>query len=509
MVVLERAGGTAMDLPNDILIGLDAGIAQVTAVAFAPDGRELARSSAAGEIHHLADGRIEQEPGDAWHAAAAAVRGLAARLPDLAARAAGIAITGATGGTWLIDDDGDPVARAWLPGDRRAAPLVDQWQRAGIGHSVRAITGMCPRPCSPTAQLATLVEHGPALLDRAATALQGKDWLYFCCTEERATDPASAASAFGDWRVGGYDARVLELLDLQDIARLLPDLVQDGHGDLAPAAAAAFGLAAGTPVVLGPADLIAVAIAAGLAADNRIACTILDGGGTYLRAGGRLPDLERRLGAIDAIVPYAGTWFQVMHGPGTVTASWLVEVAVQLLADAGLIGISRGDLIAVLEQRAAAAAPGAVRFDPGDPGTAAESPVTPARFTGISAATTFYDLLRSLHESHAAAARAGYVALGSPPAELRVAGDGATSALARQVLAAHVDAPVRLLQRPAATGAALIGAVALGHYGTLEAAARDWVEPHLGPLEPVDRDLRERYAQHFPVAPGVLRDRVA
>lgn len=492
-----------MDLPNDVLIGLDAGMAQVTAVAFAPDGRELGRSSAAGEIHDLADGGTEQEFGDAWHAAAAAVRGLAAQLPDLAIRVAGIAITGAPGGTWLIDDDGDPVARAWLPTDRRAAPLIDQWRRRGIGPELRAITGSVPQPGSPNVQLAAIAERCPALLERAAGALQGKDWLYFCCTEERATDPTSAAAAFGDWRVGGYDAHVLELLDLDEVARLLPDLVQDGHGDLTPAAAAAFGLAAGTPVVLGPADLIAVAVAAGLAVDSRIGCTILEGGGSHLRAGGRPPDLERRLGAIDAVMPYGGTWFQVARGPDMVTASWLVEVAAQLLADAGLIGISRNDLVAVVEQHAATAVPGAVRFDPGG-ATEARSAVTPATFAGISGATTFYDLLRSLHEGRAAAARAGYDALGGPPAELRVVEGSAASALARQVLAAHVDAPVRRLDRacPAAAGAALIGAVALGHYGSLEAAAPDWVEPHLGALEPVDCDLRELYAQRLPMVSG-------
>ena len=287
MVIADRRGAAAMDLPNDVLIGLDAGVSQVSAVALAPDGRELARSSAAIEGHHLTDGGIEQEPGDAWHAAATAVRGLTARLPDLAARAAGIAITGARGGTWLIDDDGDPVARAWLPTDRRAAPLVDQWQRTGVADAVRAITGSAPQPWSPSAQLGAMVARCPALLDRAATAAQGKDWLYFCCTGERATDAASAADAFGDWRVGGYDARVPELLDLEGIARLLPDVVQDGYGDLTPAAGAAFGLTAGTPVILGPVDLIAAALAAGLATDARVGCTILEGGGTHIRTGGQ------------------------------------------------------------------------------------------------------------------------------------------------------------------------------------------------------------------------------
>ena len=150
-------------------------------------------------------------------------------------------------------------------------------------------------------------------------------------------------------------------------------------------------------------------------------------------------------------------------------------------------------------------------FEPGARDTEPESPLVAGGLRRHTLATTFYDLLRSLHEGHARAAHAGYRALGGPPAEIRVIGDGATSALARQVLAAHVDAPVRLLrrERPAAAGAALIAAVALGHHATLDDAARDWIEPHLGPLEPVDRDLRAVYASRLPAPPAASRDRLA
>ena len=43
-------------------------------------------------------------------------------------------------------------------------------------------------------------------------------------------------------------------------------------------------------------------------------------------------------------------------------------------------------------------------------------------------------------------------------------------------------------------GAALIAAVALGHYRTLEEGSRDWVGPWLDDLEPADQDLRAIYA---------------
>jgi sugar (pentulose or hexulose) kinase len=66
-----------MGLGNDVLIGLDAGASRVQAVAFAPDGEELGCATAVAEVHHVADGGIEQDLGAAWQAAAAALRGLA------------------------------------------------------------------------------------------------------------------------------------------------------------------------------------------------------------------------------------------------------------------------------------------------------------------------------------------------------------------------------------------------------------------------------------------------
>jgi erythritol kinase (D-erythritol 1-phosphate-forming) len=324
----------------------------------------------------------------------------------------------------------------------------------------------------------------------------------------RATDSASAAGAFGSFRTGGYDARVLDLLHLQEIARLLPEIV-DGtktHGELTEAAAAATALVAGTPVVLGPIDLIATALAAGLAADAGPGCSILTGGGIHIRADRTPSDLGPAYREISAVISYAGIWFKEARSPGAVTASWLLELATQLLADAGLIGIRRDELVATLEQKAGAASPGALTCHPGAWQGDRRSP---AAFLGISGATTFYDLLRSIREADGRAARSCYDALGGVPEELRVTGEGAASPLARQLLAACVGAPLRVIRRatPAAAGAAMIAAVALNHYRTIEAASRDWAGPYLGDLEPVDDRLREVYARTMAgplAAPGVV-----
>jgi erythritol kinase (D-erythritol 1-phosphate-forming) len=280
------------------------------------------------------------------------------------------------------------------------------------------------------------------------------------------------------------------------------------HAELTAAAAAATGLSAGTPVVLGPVDLIAIALAAGLARpDAPLGCTILGGGGVHIRTDRVPPKLASGPVEIGAVMPFAGIWFKVAQAPARVVAEWLVDLAAELLADAGLIGIGRAELVAVLEQKAAAAAPATLRLHPG----AAGAEPAPAGFLGISNATTFYDLLRSIYEGQGLAARACYRALVGRLEEVRVTGEGASSLLARQVLGACVDAPLRVLRRetPAAAGAALIAAVALRHYRDLAAACRDWVEPHLCEPEPVDPDLRTVYAERPAPAASAARERAA
>ena len=69
------------------------------------------------------------------------VRVLAEAVPQLQSRTVALAITGASDGTWLIDEDGDPVCHAWLPQDRRAEPVVARWRHGGAALRVHEISG--------------------------------------------------------------------------------------------------------------------------------------------------------------------------------------------------------------------------------------------------------------------------------------------------------------------------------------------------------------------------------
>ena len=515
-----------MPQTHEILIGLDAGAESIEAVAFDRDGRELQTVAIASPVARLEQGP-EQDLGDLWQAAARALRQLASQVPDLGPRTAALAITARSGGAWLIDEDGDPVAPAWPGPARRAQSLVERWRQTGIARELQAITGVAPDTASANVQMAWLLRHRPEILERAASALGCKDWLYFCCTGERATDAADGVASFGSRRTRAYDPAVLRLLNLEEVERLLPEII-DGtrhQGALSRAAAAATGLRSGTPVVLAPPDLVAKALAAGLAEPGQeLAVSILGTTTRHLRVlsdrhesngahgskganGGH--GANGADGAAISRLPYVvpRTALAICSSPGTADADWLVDLGVQLSADAGLIGIRRDELRTILERKAAQARAGALLLQPfgSDHGLPEASPVAArAHVLGIDREATVYDLMRALHEGQGFAARASHVALGGPPAELRLIDEAASSPLGRTILAACVGARVRVVERtaPGAAGAALFAAVALGQYKTVAEAGADWVRPWLGEAEPVDPDLQARYAQLYPIHCG-------
>jgi erythritol kinase (D-erythritol 1-phosphate-forming) len=485
--------GAAVPQQSELLIGLDVGTASIEAAAFAPDGHELARAVVALPCLESPPGVVEQEVSETWRVSALALRRLAQSMPHLQSRTVGLAITGAADGTWLIDEDGDPIGPAWLPQDARAAPVVAGWRQSGVALRVQEISGRAIDASLRSAQLAWLAGHGPEILDGAVAAFAAKDCVYFFCTGERATDGATAAATFGDWRTGAYDSRVLELLGLEQVARLLPEVV-DGtrhHGALTTAAAAATGLLAGTPVVLAPVDTVAWALALGLNSRNpAFGGTVLGASNLHMRAGDDQA-IAASIAGQAALLPFApaGGWLGIVHQSGTTNIDWLVRSAEQLLLDAGLIGLPQSELRALLERRAAEAAGGAVSYQPFQDGPGG------AVFCGLSAQTTFYDLLRAIYEGLGRAARDGYGALGFRPGQVRV-NAGAAGPLAYGCLAASLEAPVLATgwEAPAAAGAALVAAVALGQYRDAVDGQRAWVEPRLREVQRLERKQAARPA---------------
>lgn len=494
---------------KDVIIGIDAGTSVIKSVAFDLAGRQLGVASVTNSFVTLDGGRVEQDLQQTWRNTARTVRELAGRVPDLAQRAAAVAITGQGDGTWLIDGAGQPVGPALLWLDARAGPLV-QAMRADLFDRTRfERTGTGLNACQQGAQLRWLKDNDLDALAGADTAFHCKDWLYFRMTGERVTDPSEGTFTFGDFRTRAYSDEVIDSLGLASHRRLLPPML-DGTSDhhrLSAAAAAETGLLEGTPVVLGYVDMVVTALGAGLYdPGGTVGCTVIGSTGIHTRLASSPEEvvLNADRSGYTIAMPVPGCYAQLQSNmAATLNIDWLLALVRDVLSAAGHQP-SRDELLSLLDGWVEKVTPGSLLYQPyislaGERGPFVD-PDARAGFIGLSTGHGFGDLARGVLEGLAFAARDCYEAMGPVPREIRLSGGAARSPSLRRILSAATRAAVRTSSRQeaGAAGAAMIAAVSLGVYPSMQACAAEWVDPLLGEGQSGDEALARIYDDLFP-----------
>jgi erythritol kinase len=494
---------------RDVIVGIDAGTSLIKTVAFTRSGRQLGSFSLPNIYHASGGDRVEQDMSRTWDDTAAALRGLAAGVPDLAARVAAVAVTGQGDGTWLIDEDGRPVAPALLWLDSRAARLVEEIRASSHNAALYGRTGSGLNACQQGPQLAWLQANARECVSAATTAFHCKDWLYFRLTGMRATDPSEMAFSYGNFRTRRYDPETARLIGIADLARLVPDVV-DGAAEIHPlgaAGAAETGLPAGVPVSLGYVDVICNALGAGLYDHApEVGCTIIGSTGMHMRLASSADAVTLNGEATGYTMPFPvpGHYAQMQSNmAATLNIDWLLDLALGLLAGEG-VARSRGDLIRRLDEHVMGAGPGELMFHPFISDAGERGPFVAhdacAQFLGLRSRHGYWDLMRAVMEGLAFAARDCYAAMGALPRDVRMTGGAARSRALGAILGSVLGSQVRVCHREeaGAAGAAMIAAVATGAYSDMTACAEEWVTPHLGEPQAPDAGLAKRYDQMFP-----------
>lgn len=492
---------------KDILIGIDSGTSVIKAVAFDLAGRQLAAFAVPNRYHTGAEGVATQSLTQTWADCAEALRGLGERLPGLAVRTAAVSVTAQGDGTWLAGKGNAPVGDAWLWLDARAAPTVERLAASPLNRARFEATGTGLNTCQQGAQLAHMDRFAPELLAQAEVALHCKDWLYLNLTGVRATDPSEASFTFGNFRTRQYDETVIEALGLTHRRALLPEIIEGSEvtHPLTAEAAGQTGLLAGTPVSLAYVDMAMTAFGAGVHTGAAAACSIVGSTGVHLRstevAGVHLN--AEGTGYVIAL-PIPGVVTQVQTNmAATLNIDWVLRMAADLMSDLGK-PTRHADLVPMIEGWLAASSPGALLYHPYISEAGERGPFVNAQaradFIGLSSQTRFADLLRAVIEGLGLAMRDCYAAMGSLPGELRLTGGASRSRGLRQVIAAAVQAPVRVSAREeaGAAAAAMMAAVAVGVYPDMESCVAEWVTPLLGTAEPPDPALMQTYDRLYP-----------
>jgi len=493
---------------KDILIGIDAGTSMIKSVAFDTQGNQLALCSLPNEYKTLEGGGVEQDMLQTWNKTTETLLELSTSIPQLRERVVALAVTGQGDGTWLIDRSGVPVHDAWLWLDARSTAQAMAIENSQQYDTVFNETGTGVNVCQMRTQMRWMQENSPHLLANADTSFHCKDYLYYCLTSVRATDPSEAVFTFGDYHKREYSPAVIEALGLSAHAHLLPPIV-DGvktADKLTADAAEKTGLPVGLPVCLGYVDVICTALGGGLLDESVSAgMTILGTTGIHMRHCRDAHSVSLGTDKTGYTMAFPDGGFAQLQSnmAATMNIDWMLDLARDVMQTHGMTK-SRNDLLLSTDDQVLASTPAKAIYHPYI-STAGErgpfiNPAARANFFGLDQSTGFYDLMRSVFEGLAFAAKDCYVSMGALPDEIRVSGGAAKSSAMLTILSAVLDRPVRVVEigEAGATGAVMISAIQQGFYASLAACARDWVSPHFGQAIQPDPALVKTYDSVFP-----------
>jgi len=456
-------------MSDPLLLGIDAGLTNVKAVAFDRSGTAVAGASTGTPGRSPAPGRDEQDHDDLWTAAVDVIDSVLADGAVDQEQVAGVGLAGHGHGFYALDEAGDPVCGVKSTDDRGAA-VLDDWAADGRLQDATELLGWRPFGADPYCLLGWFDRERPAVAERIDTVLFCKDVLKHRLTGERGTDAMDGSALLPP---DGDTDGVFAALGLGEYAGVVPDVVDSAAtgGTVTADAAAETGLPEGVPVAAGLHDVGACALGAGVTEPGEATVILGTWGQSVVVTDG--PDagsggLPRRY--LDGWLRYRGT------RAGAACLDWFVdEFGAEWRAEASERGV---DPYEVYEERAASVTAGAegVLFHPYLNGST-DHPEARGGFYGLDLDTSRDRLLRAVYDGVATALALGVEDFGVAVDDFRVSGGGAQSRLWTRSFADLLDDTVRVPDgtEMGARGAAICGGVAAGVYDSTAAAVSEAV----------------------------------
>ncbi|RRO18756.1 carbohydrate kinase [Saccharopolyspora rhizosphaerae] len=468
-----------------MIIGVDVGTSVTKASLLGRDGTAKLTRSVRSTLHRPAPGLVEQDLDEVVDSVVQVVREVAAAATE---PVQALAITGQGDGLWLRDESGRSVGRAisWL--DARAADVLRRWETDGVQREVHGLTGSGMFPGSAGPLLAHLAEHEPDRLERAAVAGYCVDAIVQRFTGEITVDASDASMPFLDVPAREYSTEALRACGIAEHRRLLAETTPVGKlFALSADAATDLGLPSGLPVSAGPFDLPACAFGSGVGAVGDGSLVIGTTLGCQVLRDDVVIDPQGEPAGMWLATPLPQRYLRVMPAMvGTANLDWVLAMT----------GSSVDQLESLLAQsRPGAGGVSALSFlsSSGERAPFVDSRAR-GQFTGLSLETTPADLVRSMCEAVAYAARHNLESAGLS-GEVAACGGGARSQAWSQIFA---DVLGRSLHVPheegvGARGAAMTAWDSLGEPVDRErwAADRRVVRPDPKNVEFYDRGYRD------------------
>ena len=483
-------------------LGIDVGTTGVKALVVDESGSVAGEAESPLDVSVPMPGWAEQSPSDWWQGTVKAVRAACAQAGVREVKSIGL--SGQMHSSVLLDKADRVLRPAILWNDVRTTAQC-RFITGRIGKTgLRRLVGNPALEGFTAPKLLWMRDEEPRLLDQARTLLLPKDYVRLVMTGEKATEPSDAAGTLlFDVRRSRWSEEMVTALQL-DPAMLPPVRGSTSvTGGLTPAAAEAFGLGQGTPVVGGGADNAAAAVGSGVVEQGAMQTSIGTSGAVVAPIERPRVDPGMRIHSFNHAL--ADTWYLmgVVLSAGAALA-WFRRA---LLGPKGTPP-TYDELIA----EAAGTPPGAdgLTFLPYLTGerTPHADPNARGVFAGMHTGHRRGHLVRAVMEGVAFALRDSLELmrrLRADAAEAVAVGGGARSAVWRQMQADVLGVPVVTVAPSggAPYGAAVLAAAGSGGFASVKEACRAWLRP-LDRIEPSPKaadaygQAYERYRRLYP-----------
>ena len=489
------------------LIGLDVGTSSTKAILIDEAGEVVDTKVPTYDFSTPRPLWAESDPEHWWEATTEALRALAEKAgPE---NVAGIGLTGQMHGLVMLNGAGKVLRPCIMWNDQRTeSQCVAITEQVGRDR-VLQLTGNPILPGFTAPKIAWVRENEPEVFAQVDKILLPKDYVRYRLTGEFFTDVSDASGmSLLDVANRTWSDEMIAALDIP--SSWLPEVTESpvASAKISAEGASATGLIAGTPVIAGGGDQAAQAVGCGIVSEGVVSTTVGTSGVVFAHSDEYRVDPEGRLHAFCHAVP--GRW----HLMGVMLSAagsfqWyrneLGKAEMAAEADGGI------DAYEALTQLAAEAPPGSegLLFLPYLSGERTPYPDPSARgsFVGLSLRHGRAHLTRAVLEGVSYGLNDSLSLmrqLGVEPDRVILSGGGARSKFWRQMLADVFAARCELLNATegAAYGAALLAAVGVGVYDSVESACEKCIrvtdQTEVGPDKEVYADFYPRYQALYP-----------
>ena len=464
-------------MKNKYLIGIDTGTSVVKSVVFDIDGNEISVFTIPTENDFPYPGWVEKDMDDLWEKVKYCVKKVVLKSKLNINDIKGIGITATGDGTWMIDNNDNPVRPGIYWCDGRAANIVERWIKNGISQEAFEICGTAVFTGSQSTQVNWLLENEPESVKKAKIIFHCKDWIYYKFTGKITTDESDESLPMLNMATRAYDERLFKLFGLDKYTDKYPNVYpcEENFCIIKPEVAKELGLKKNVLVSSGPMDVVACAVGTGTIGSGE-ACSILGTAGIH-EISMDSPLIEPKMVGMTLCHAHKKKWIRLLAAMvATPNLDWFLEhFCKDYQAEAKKEGVNLFKYVDKIVERIPIGCEGVMYHPyifPGGERAPFVKPSARANFTGINIKHSVDHLLRSIYEGVGFATLDCYKNMPLEVKVINLSGGGAKSDVWCQMIADIIGKTVRIPSGSefGAKGAAINTGIALRFYNGFEDA---------------------------------------